>query len=51
MKPPPPVNPVLLKHAERRAEYTQNRVADRITAFSGSMAFVYLHDTDRTNGA
>ena len=41
--PPPPVNPALLKDAERRAENVQNRIADRITAFSGSMAFVYLH--------
>jgi uncharacterized membrane protein len=40
---PPPVNPALLKHAEKRAENAQNRAADRITAFSGSMLFVYLH--------
>jgi uncharacterized membrane protein len=32
-----------LQHAEARAQYAQNQVADRITAFSGSMAFVYLH--------
>jgi uncharacterized membrane protein len=32
-----------LKHAEERAEAGQNRVADKITAFSGSMLFVYLH--------
>jgi uncharacterized membrane protein len=43
MKPPQPVNPALLRHAEARANYAQNRVADRITAFSGSMAFVYIH--------
>ena len=43
MKPPPPINPALVKQAEVRAEDAQNRVADRITAFSGSMAFVYLH--------
>jgi len=43
IKPLPPVNPALLQHAEERAEEGQNRVADRITAFSGSMAFVYLH--------
>src|SRR5262249_54793283 len=36
-------NPVLLKHAQQRAENVQNRIADRITAFSGSMAFVYIH--------
>jgi uncharacterized membrane protein len=41
--PPPPVNPALLKHAEERASRTQNRIADKITAFAGSMAFVYLH--------
>jgi uncharacterized membrane protein len=40
---PPPVNPALVKQAEQRAEHAQNRVADRITAFSGSMLFVYIH--------
>jgi uncharacterized membrane protein len=40
---PPPVNPALLNQTEKRAENAQNRVADRITAFSGSMTFVYLH--------
>jgi uncharacterized membrane protein len=39
----PPINPALLKHAEERAAVRQNRVADKITAFSGSMAFVYIH--------
>jgi len=24
-------------------EHAQNRIADKITAFAGSMAFVYLH--------
>ena len=43
VKPPPPVDPALVRHAEKRAELAQNRVADRITAFAGSMAFVYLH--------
>jgi uncharacterized membrane protein len=43
VRPPRPVNPALLKHAEERAENAQNRVADRITEFAGSMAFVYLH--------
>ena len=33
----------MVKHAERRAQYVQNRIADGITAFAGSMAFVYLH--------
>ena len=36
-------NPVLVEHARERAESVQNRVADRITTFAGSMAFVYLH--------
>ena len=40
---PRPLNPALLKDAEQRAENVQNRIADRVTAFSGSMAFVYLH--------
>jgi uncharacterized membrane protein len=40
---PPPVNPALLRHTELRAEEAQNRVADWITTFAGSMAFVYLH--------
>jgi len=39
----PPINPALLKREEERAKVRQNRVADRITAFSGSMLFVYLH--------
>jgi hypothetical protein len=43
LPPPHPVNPALLKDAEQRADSFQNRIADRITAFSGSMAFVYLH--------
>jgi len=36
-------NPVLLEHAKQRAESVQNRIADRITQFAGSMAFVYIH--------
>lgn len=40
---PQPVNPVLLRHAEQRAEYAQNKIADAITAFAGSMLFVYIH--------
>jgi low affinity Fe/Cu permease len=43
LQAPRPLNPALLKDAEQRAENVQNRIADRITAFSGSMAFVYLH--------
>jgi uncharacterized membrane protein len=40
---PPPIDPALMKHAEERAKSAQDRVADRITAFSGSMTFVYIH--------
>ncbi len=36
-------NPALMKHAEERAQDVQNRIADRITTFAGSMNFVYLH--------
>jgi uncharacterized membrane protein len=36
-------NPALLEHAQKRAESVQNRIADAITAFSGSMWFVYVH--------
>jgi uncharacterized membrane protein len=39
----PPINPALLKREEERAEAGQNRLADKITAFSGSMLFVYVH--------
>ena len=36
-------NPLLLQHARERANSVQNRIADRITDFAGSMRFVYLH--------
>jgi uncharacterized membrane protein len=42
-KLPQPVNPALVEHAEHRAEDAQNRAADAITRFAGSMMFVYLH--------
>jgi uncharacterized membrane protein len=42
-KLPAPISPALVHHAEERAAATQNRIADAITRFSGSMAFVYLH--------
>jgi uncharacterized membrane protein len=42
-RPVMPVHPALLRHAERRRESLENRVADRITRFAGSMQFVYLH--------
>jgi uncharacterized membrane protein len=42
-KLPPPIDPALLQHERQRAIARQNRVADAITAFSGSMLFVYIH--------
>jgi len=38
-----PTHPALLRHAEERRKSAENRVADRITTFAGSMRFVYLH--------
>jgi hypothetical protein len=40
---PMPVNPALLRHAEERRKSLENRIADQITRFAGSMQFVYLH--------
>jgi uncharacterized membrane protein len=40
---PPPRNPAPLQHAEERRRSLENRVADHITQFAGSMKFVYLH--------
>jgi uncharacterized membrane protein len=36
-------NPILTESAEERSRSLQNRIADGITAFAGSMPFVYLH--------
>lgn len=38
-----PHSPVVLKQVEKRAASAQLRIADAITAFAGSMMFVYLH--------
>ena len=44
MPPPPlPHHPVVVEHAARRAADLQLRIADAITAFAGSMPFVYIH--------
>ena len=40
---PPGPSPALAQHAQLRAQSVQNRIADRITAFAGSMRFVYIH--------
>jgi uncharacterized membrane protein len=42
-KLPEPINPALIKQAEKRAEDAQDRIADAITRFAGSMMFVYVH--------
>ena len=36
-------NPALVQETEQRARSIQNRIADRITGFAGSMRFVYIH--------
>jgi uncharacterized membrane protein len=41
--PNKPVHPALLELGEERARSVQNRVADAITRFAGSMWFAYLH--------
>jgi uncharacterized membrane protein len=38
-----PEHPALAQHHEERSRSAQNRVADGITLFAGSMLFVYLH--------
>ncbi len=40
---PDPKHPGLIRHAEERAAKLQNRIADTITLFAGSMWFVYIH--------
>jgi uncharacterized membrane protein len=40
---PATANPALLKHAEERRKSMENRIADQITRFAGSMRFVYIH--------
>jgi uncharacterized membrane protein len=36
-------HPVVVAHQARRASNAQLRIADAITAFAGSMPFVYIH--------
>jgi uncharacterized membrane protein len=42
-EPRTPIHPALLELGEERARSAQNRIADAITTFAGSMWFVYLH--------
>jgi uncharacterized membrane protein len=41
--PERPIHPALLEYGEERARSVQNRIADAITTFAGSMWFVYIH--------
>jgi len=41
--PEPPVSPALLRHLQERSKRRENRFADQITRFAGSMKFGYLH--------
>src|SRR5690349_4871116 len=41
--PAPAAHPAYVAVAEKRAAQAQLRIADAITAFAGSMKFVYLH--------
>jgi uncharacterized membrane protein len=36
-------NPALAEHLRQRRASLENRIADRITSFAGSMRFVYIH--------
>ena len=44
-------NPVTLEHAADRAQSVQNRIADKITAFAGSMSFVYIPSSGSVSGS
>ena len=39
----PPQHPALVEHGAGRQQNVQLRIADTITAFAGSMPFVYVH--------
>jgi len=39
----PILHPALMESQKQRGKSRQNRIADRITAFAGSMVFVYVH--------
>ena len=41
--PHPPQHPVVIRLNKERATDFELRLADRVTAFAGSMKFVYLH--------
>ena len=39
----PPVHPALVSNEDQRSKSLELRIADGMTAFAGSMKFVYLH--------
>jgi len=41
--PPIARHPALVEHTQHRAQSAENRIADAITRFAGSMPFVYVH--------
>ena len=43
VSPRPPKHPALISYLSERRRGLQNRVADEITKFAGSMEFVYIH--------
>jgi uncharacterized membrane protein len=43
LDPNVPHHPTIVAHKEHRAADVQLRIADAITAFAGSMKFVYIH--------
>jgi uncharacterized membrane protein len=40
---PAPIHPALRQHEAMRDQHLQDRIADAITKFSGSMPFIYVH--------
>jgi uncharacterized membrane protein len=40
---PQSIHPALQRHERRRRASLQNRIADAITRFAGSMVFIYIH--------
>jgi uncharacterized membrane protein len=40
---PKPLDPALRAYAQQRAHDAEDRFADAVTAFTGSMRFVYVH--------
>jgi uncharacterized membrane protein len=40
---PKPLDPALRAYAQQRAHALEDRIADAVTAFAGSMRFVYVH--------